>query len=83
MRKRRQTPISARINSEILWQVDQEAMLGYETRNGILNKGSDMYCHLQDTRRAIHAHQNRDTRLKILRGWISIYMPEARDLIPG
>lgn len=83
MRKRRQTPISARINSEILWRVDQETMLGYETRNGILNKGSDMYCHLQDARRAIHAHQDQDTRLKILRGWISIYMPEARDLIPG
>lgn len=83
MRTRKQTPISARINSTILWAVDQEAMLGYETRNGILNKGADIYCHLQDTRRAIGAHQNQETRLKILRGWISIYMPEARDLIPG
>lgn len=83
MRTRKQIPISARINSTILWQVDQEAMLGYETRNGILNKGAELYCHLQDTRRSLHIHQNQDTMLKILRGWISVYIPEARDLIPG
>lgn len=83
MRTRKQTPISARIDSTILWKVDQEAMLGYITRNGILNKGADIYCHLQDIRRALRVHQNQDTSLKILRGWISVYMPEARDLIPG
>lgn len=72
-----QKAISARIHTTTLWRVDQEAMLGYETRNRILNRGADMYCHAQDIRRLIRSHHDLATRKKILYGFLKRWMPEA------
>ena len=81
MREVKQKAISARIDKTILWQVDQEAQLGYVTRNGILNKGSQLYCHLQDVRREIKIHPDNDTRRRILRGFFLLYAPECADIV--
>lgn len=67
---------------EVLWRVDQEAMLGYETRNGIINRGADLWVSTRDLRRRLQLHADRSTRLKILRGYLALKVPEALDLLP-
>ncbi len=73
----KQKAISARIRHETLWRVDQEAALGYQTRNAILNKGADMYVHAQDIRRELQMHADLATRKKILYGFLAIWIPEG------
>lgn len=73
----RQKAISARIRHETLLRVDQEAALGYDTRNAILNKGADMYCHAQDIRRELRMHADLATRKKILYGFLAVWIPEG------
>ena len=73
----KQKAISARIRHETLWRVDQEAALGYQNRNAILNDGADMYCHAQDIRRALRAHADLATRKKILYGFLAVWIPEG------
>lgn len=78
---RNQKPISARIYHEVLWRIDQEAMLGHRTRNAIINDGADLLCHLQDFRREMKLFQDKDVRRKILRGFLIHYAPEALDIL--
>lgn len=73
----KQKAISARIRHETLWRVDQEAALGYQNRNAILNDGADMYVHAQDIRRELRAHADLATRKKILYGFLAIWIPEG------
>lgn len=76
----KQKAISARIRHETLWRVDQEAALGYQNRNAILNDGADMYVHAQDIRRALRAHADLATRKKILYGFLAIWIPEGTQI---
>ena len=78
---RNQKPISARINHCVLWRIDQEAMLGHYTRNAIINEGADLFCRLQDFRRHMKIHQDKDVRRKVLRGFLIHYAPEALDVL--
>ena len=73
----KQKAISARIRHETLWRVDQEAALGYYSRNAILNKGADMFVHAQDIRRELRMHADLATRKKILYGFLAIWIPEG------
>ena len=73
----RQKAISARIRHDTLWRVDQEAALGHQNRNAILNDGADMYVHAQDIRRELRMHADLATREKILQGFLKRYFPEA------
>lgn len=75
-----QKAISARIRHETLWRVDQEAALGYQNRNAILNDGADMYCHAQDIRRELKAHADLATRKKILYGFLAVWIPEGTNV---
>lgn len=74
---KRQKAISARIRHETLWRVDQEAALGYQNRNAILNDGADMYVHAQEIRRELRAHADLSTRKKILYGFLAVWIPEG------
>lgn len=76
----KQKAISARIRHETLWRVDQEAALGYQNRNAILNDGADMYCHAQDIRRELKMHADLATRKKILYGFLAIWIPEGTQI---
>ena len=76
----RQKAISMRIRHETLWRVDQEAALGYQTRNAILNDGADMYVHAQDIRRELMMHADLATRKKILYGFLAIWIPEGTNV---
>lgn len=78
---RNQKPISARIYHDVLWRIDQETQLGYYTRNKIINDGADLFCHLQDFRRRIKLHPDKDVRRKMLRGFLIYYAPEALDIL--
>lgn len=71
-----QTPISARIQHEILRRIDQETQLGVYTRNRILNQGASLYLDLIDTRREYRAHPQQDTRRKIVKGFLMRWFPE-------
>lgn len=76
----KQKAISARIRHETLWRVDQEAALGYQTRNAILNDGADMYVHGQYIRRELRAHADLATRKKILYGFLAVWIPEGTQI---
>lgn len=67
---------------EVLWRVDQEAMLGLETRNSIINRGADLWVSTQDLRRRLRMHADRSTRLNMLRGYLALKVPESVDLLP-
>lgn len=71
-----QTPISARIQNEVLWRINQETQLGYYTRNRILNKGASLFLDLQDVRREYRAHPQQDIRRKIVNGFLMRWFPE-------
>ena len=71
-----QTPISARIQHEILWRIDQETQLGVYTRNRILNQGASLFLDLIDTRREYRAHTQQDVRRKIVNGFLLRWFPE-------
>lgn len=72
-----QKPISARISHDTLWAIEQETMLGYTSRNKILNDGARLFLDLIDTRRQIRAHVDARIREKIIRGFIAKWLPEA------
>lgn len=74
-----QKAISARINVNTLWQIEQEVMTGSMSRNKILNEGARMYLSLQDARRAYHAHGDEDVRKKIINGFLKYWFPEAAE----
>lgn len=78
---RNQKPISARICYDVLWRIDQEVMLGYRTRNAIINDGADLLCRLQELRREIKKYQDKDIRRKILRGFFLVYAPELVEIM--
>lgn len=67
---------------EVLWRVDQEAMLGYETRNAIINRGADLWVSTRNLRRRLRKQADSSTRLKMLRGFLNLHVPEALDLLP-
>lgn len=72
-----QKAISARMDSTILWEVDQEAMLGYATRNRILNLGAQQYVDIRGMRRNYGCVADLETKRKIIRGLFLKYFPEA------
>ena len=73
----RQTAISARIDNNTLWMIEQETMAGGPKRNRILNEGARMYLSITDARRAYRMHQDPAVRRKILNGMLKRWFPEA------
>lgn len=74
-----QTAISARIDNNTLWILEQEAMVSGRTRNRMINEGAAMYVRTLDARREYKMHQDANVRRKILRGFLRTYFPEAAD----
>lgn len=75
-----QKAISARIDNHILWQIEQETMLGSMNRNKILNQGARLWISLADARREYNMHQDPKVRKKIVTGFLKSWFPEAADL---
>lgn len=74
-----QKAISARIKYETMWKLDQEVMLGYYSRNAILNEGAKMYLDLIDRRRRFRTITDRKIKKDMLRGFLKLYFPEAEE----
>lgn len=72
-----QTAISARIQNEVLWKINQETQLGLYTRNRILNKGASLFVDLLDVRREYQMHPQPDIRRKIVKGFLLRWFPEC------
>lgn len=74
-----QTPISARVKHEVLWMMNQEAMLGHYNKNEIVNEGARIFLDLLDTRRSMRAVESAEVKTKLVRGWLVKWFPEALD----
>lgn len=74
-----QTAISARIDNNTLWILEQETMATGRTRNRMINEGAAMYVRTLDARREYKMHQDANVRRKILRVFLRTYFPEAAD----
>lgn len=72
-----QKAISARIKHEVLWAMDQEAMLGTYNRNDILNRGGQLFVDLLDVRRRLRTVQDITIKRKMIRGFMLKHWPEA------
>lgn len=72
-----QTAISARIQNEVLWSINQETQLGMYTRNRILNQGASLFLDLIDTRREYRMYSQPDIRRKIVKGFLMRWFPEC------
>lgn len=59
-----QTPISVRMNTFLLDELDKEARLGYQNRNQLINKAVKFYLQMKDARRGT----DRDLQM-VLREW--------------
>lgn len=76
-----QTPISARIDNTLLWQIEQEHMVNPSAnRNRVLNQGAKMFLDYLETKRQLRAGYDYDTRRKILRGFLAKWFPADRDI---
>lgn len=78
-----QKAISARIQNETLWNIEQEHMIDQaHNRNRILNEGARMYLDLINADRAMGMYPDDEkTRRKILLGWLQKWWPRASYLI--
>lgn len=76
----KQTAISARIDNNTLWMIEQERMAGGPKRNRILNEGARMYLSITDARRAYRMHWDPAVKRKILNGILKQWFPEAAPL---
>lgn len=72
-----QKAISARIKHEVLWAMDQEAMLGLYNRNEILNRGGQLFVDLLDLRRQLRCVNDIRTKRKMIHGFMKKHCPEA------
>lgn len=74
-----QKAISARIDNDVSWLIDQEVMTGSTNRNRILNEGARLWLSLADYRRSYRMHQDPETKKKIVTGFLKSWFPEAAD----
>lgn len=71
-----QKPISMRIKYETYWKIYQETMVSGMTRNEILNIGAILFLDLLDTLREYKRFKTRETKTKILKGFLKKWWPE-------
>lgn len=71
-----QVPISARIYSTTKWRADQFAYENCTTRNRMINRGLEVFMSLEDMRANLRYYKDKDTRRKILKGFLKMWVPE-------
>lgn len=72
-----QKPISLKIDTELLQDLDAEARLGWRKRNCIINRAIALYLSLQDCRRRVKCIRNPDAKVDEVYAWLNEYFPEA------
>jgi hypothetical protein len=71
-----QVPISARINATTKWRADQFAYVNCTNRNRMINRGLEVFMSLEDMRANLRYYKDKDTRRKILKGFLKTWVPE-------
>lgn len=71
-----QVPISARIDATTKWRADQFAYENRTTRNNMLNRGLEVFMSLEDMRANLRNFKDKNTRRKILKGFLKTWVPE-------
>lgn len=72
-----QKPISLKIDTWLLQDLDEEVRLGYGKRNYIINRAIKVYLTLQDCRRTVNCIGNPDAKVDEVYSWLKTYFPEA------
>lgn len=72
-----QKPISLKINTELLQELDEEVRLGWRKRNCIINQAIRLYLSLQDCRRTVKCLGNADAKVDEVEAWLKKNFPEA------
>lgn len=75
-----QKAISAKINCDLLRDLDEEVRLGYSKRNSIINSAVRLYLLYIDTRRSMRAIRDRCYQKKILEEFMREWFPECYSL---
>lgn len=77
----RQKPISARIQYETMWNLEQERMASGSTINKMLNEGARMYLDTVYTRRIFGLNAHEIARRAMVRGYLKKWFPEALEVL--
>lgn len=72
-----QKPISLKIDTKLLQELDAEVALGWRKRNAIINKAIRLYLSLQDCRRMVSCIGNPDMKVDEVCRWLQKNFPEA------
>ena len=72
-----QKPISLKIDTELLQELDAEVALGWRKRNCIINQAIRLYLSLQDCRRIVKCIHNADAKVDEVHAWLKENFPEA------
>lgn len=70
-----QKPISLKIDTSLLEELDREVALGWRSRNGMINEAVRAYLVLADSRRRIKAYGNIDDQVRELDRLIKHLLP--------
>ena len=71
-----QVPISARIDSWTKWRADQFASENHTTRNRMINDGLRLLMDLETIRGNMRRYNTMKTRMKILKLFVKMWIPE-------
>lgn len=72
-----QKPISLKIDTELLQELDEEVRLGWRKRNCIINQAIRLYLSLQDCRRIVKCIGDPDAKTDEVYSWLKKNFPEA------
>lgn len=72
-----QKPISLKIDTELLQELDAEVALGWRKRNCIINQSIRLYLSLQDCRRTVKCVGDDGTKVAEVKKWLRFNFPEA------
>ena len=72
-----QKPISLKIDTTLLEELDTEASLGFRKRNWHINRAIDVYLKLQDARRLVRCVGSDRNKQEVLNQWLREWFPEA------
>lgn len=72
-----QKPISLKIDTELLQELDAEVALGWRKRNCIINQAIRLYLSLQDCRRIVKCIGDYDAKVDEVEHWLKENFPEA------
>lgn len=70
-----QKPISLKIDTSLLEELDREVSLGWKKRNALINEAVRTYLVLADSRRRIRAYGNIDDQVRELERLVEKLLP--------